>query len=134
MKEDRVYWLQGWEGRVIQGGLYRSDIAAVIKLQEQHINGHVVGIKISEKESGKDNYTIQFIINTEDQIATNYENKKEMNKQFKDKHDTNEITDGKLFDEDDDDDLFADPRMKELRKDRIYEKMIPIWEKENQDE
>tara|TARA_R100000808_G_C2044823_1_gene82840 strand:+ start:76 stop:372 length:297 start_codon:yes stop_codon:yes gene_type:complete len=33
----------------------------------------------------------------------------------------------------DDDDLFADPRMKELRKDRIYEKMIPIWEKEEEE-
>ena len=53
MKKDRVYWLQGWEGRVMQGGLYRSDIAAVIKLQEQYINGHVVGIKISEKDFEK---------------------------------------------------------------------------------
>ena len=24
-KPERVFWLQGWEGRVIQGGLYRSD-------------------------------------------------------------------------------------------------------------
>ena len=35
--------------------------------------------------------------------------------------------------DDDDDDLFADPRMKELRKDSIYEKMIPIWEKEEEE-
>ena len=104
MKEDRVYWLQGWEGRVMQGGLYRSDIAAVIKLAEQHINGNVVGIKISEKKSGKPDYTIQFIVNTGEQVATNYENKKEMIKQFK-KHNDTEFDDGKLF---------VDPRMKEI--------------------
>ena len=100
MKEYRVYWLQGWEGRVMQGGLYRSDIAAVIKLQEQHINGHVVGIKISEKDFDKGSYTIQFIINTEDQIATNYENKEDMNKQYDDKHRTTAFVEGKLFQED----------------------------------
>ena len=101
-KPDRVYWLQGGQGRVIQGGLYRSDIAAVIKLAEQHINGHVVGIKISEKKSGKPDYTIQFIVNTGEQVATNYENKEEAKKQFNDKHRTTAFVEGKLFEENQD--------------------------------
>jgi len=86
----------------MQGGLYRSDIAAVIKLAEQHITGNVVGIKISEKQSGKPDHTIQFIVNTEDEIATNYENKEEMNKQYDDKHRTTAFVEGKLFKENQD--------------------------------
>tara|TARA_R110002012_G_scaffold282181_3_gene471865 strand:+ start:265 stop:669 length:405 start_codon:yes stop_codon:yes gene_type:complete len=134
MEKNKTYWLQGYEGNCRQGAVYRSDIAAVIKLQEAHIDGNVVGIKISEKDSNKASYTIQFIVSTDDRAATNYENKKEMIKEFDDKHGTTTFVEGKLFEDEDDDDLFTDPRMKELRKDRIYEKMIPIWEKEIKDE
>ena len=61
----------------------------------------MVGIKISEKDFDKGSYTIQFIINTEDQIATNYENKDEMKKQYDDKHRTTAFVEGKLFEEGD---------------------------------
>ena len=100
MEKDRTYWLQGYEGNCRQGAVYRSDIAAVIKLQETHIDGNVVGIKISEKDSNKANYTIQFIISTGDRVATNYENKEEMIKEFDDKHGTTTFVEGKLFKED----------------------------------
>ena len=101
---EKVFWLQGWEGRVVQGSVYRSDIAGKIKLEETHMNGNVVGIKLYPKSTGN-NYTVQFIINTNDQAATNYENKEEMVKQFK-KHTNTEFDEGKLF---------VDPRMKEIQ-------------------
>ena len=117
-KLEKIFWLQGYEGRVVQGNLYRSDIAAIIKLQEDHSPGHVVGIKISEKKSGKPDYTIQFIINTGDDVPTRYENKQEMKDHFDRKHGTTEFNKGKLFDENDKDqeraELFVDPRKKEI--------------------
>ena len=99
MERNRTFWLQGFKGSCIQGAIYRSDIAAIIKLQEEHINGHVVGISISEKDSDKASYTIQFIISTDDRIATNYKNKKEMVKEYDDKYGTTAFVEGKLFEE-----------------------------------
>ena len=95
---EKVFWLQGWEGRVVQGSIYRSDIAGKIKLEETHMNGHVVGIKLYPKSTGN-NYTVQFIINTNDEAATNYENKEEMIKQFADKNGNTSFIEGKLFKE-----------------------------------
>ena len=102
MKEDKTFWLQGYEGSCKQGAIYRSDIAAVIKLQEEHINGHVVGIIIRAKESGSPNHSIQFIVHTDDRIATNYENKEEMVKEYDDKYGTTAFVEGKLFEEEND--------------------------------
>ena len=102
MKDDKTFWLQGYEGSCKQGAIYRSDIAAVIKLQEEHINGHVVGIIIRAKDLKKSSHNIQFIIDTGDRIATNYENKEEMLKEYDDKYGTNAFVEGKLFKEEND--------------------------------
>ena len=102
MKEDKTFWLQGYEGNCRQGAIYRSDIAAVIKLQEEHINGHVVGIIIRAKDLNASNHNIQFIIDTGDRIATNYENKEEMIKEYDDKYGTTAFVEGKLFKEEND--------------------------------
>ena len=102
MKDDKTFWLQGYEGNCRQGAIYRSDIAAVIKLQEEHINGHVVGIIIRAKDLKTSNHNIQFIIDTGDRIATNYENKEEMTKEYDDKYGTTAFVEGKLFKEEND--------------------------------
>ena len=100
MKNEKTFWLQDFKGRAVPGALYRSDIAAKIKLAEEHINGNVVGIKLYEKTENKASYTIQFIIDTDERVPTTYENKKEMKKQFDDKHGTVAFVEGKLFEED----------------------------------
>ena len=102
MKEDKTFWLQGYEGNCRQGAIYRSDIAAVIKLQEEHINGHVVGIIIRAKDLKTSNHNIQFIIDTGDKIPTNYESRGEMMKEYDDKYGTTAFVEGKLFKEEND--------------------------------
>ena len=99
-KPDRVFWLQGWEGKTQQGRLYRSDIVAYIKLQEEYVNGEVVGIKLYEKSAKNNSYTVQFIVNTGNDVPTSYENREEMKKEFDNKHGTTAFVEGKLFKED----------------------------------
>ena len=64
MKDNtRTYWLDGFEGKC-KGGLFsRSDICKTILHTEEFTNvGKVVGIKVSKKDNGNPDYTIEFII------------------------------------------------------------------------
>ena len=63
MEDERTYWLDGFEGRC-KGGLFsRIDICKTIMQTEEFTNvKQVIGIKISKKESGNPDYTIEFII------------------------------------------------------------------------
>ena len=99
MKIEKTFWLQDFKGRAVPGALYRSDIAAKIKLAEEHINGNVVGIKLYERSKDKASYTVQFIINTEERVPTTYENKEEMLKEYKNNHSNKSFKEGKLFEE-----------------------------------
>ena len=62
MKNERIYWLDEFEGKC-EGGLFsRSDISKIITHTEKFKNvGKIVGIKVKSKENGNPDFTIEFI-------------------------------------------------------------------------
>ena len=62
MPEDRIYWLDEFEGKAKGGFFYRSEIAKDLKKVTEEHGFNVVGIKVSTDGD----WTIEFIIEDTD--------------------------------------------------------------------
>ena len=69
-KNERVYWLDRFEGAAKGGGFYRSSIHIDIEEFESKFKEKVVAIKLTpKKNSGKASYTVEFVIDATEEMT-----------------------------------------------------------------
>ena len=67
-RNNKIFWLDKFEGKAKGGLMYRSKTAIDIETVEEKFNVKVVAIKLEpDHESGKASWTIEYIIEAEDE-------------------------------------------------------------------
>ena len=62
-KNEKVYWLEGFEGPCKGGTFFRSRISKDVEDFEKKFGQRIVGIKLDEDyESGKASFNVEFIL------------------------------------------------------------------------
>ena len=88
--ENRIYWLEGFEGPCKGGFFYRSSTGKDIESFEEKFDREIVAVKLDTKyETGKASYNIEFIVKmTDEEIEQiNTESQHEENKRWQEEQD-----------------------------------------------
>tara|TARA_X000001388_G_scaffold70361_1_gene59446 strand:- start:2068 stop:2319 length:252 start_codon:yes stop_codon:yes gene_type:complete len=80
-KNNKIFWLEGFEGKVRGGAYFRSRISKDVEEFEEKFECNIVGIRLDKDyESGKASWNVEFLT----------EHKETGNKPFRVKGDTDE--------------------------------------------